>query len=91
MEMHHRNPDRKEGEHKPQAYLITWHCYGTWFPGQLGAVPRTQNRFNSPLPEVNAYKECHARDRTRDAPYALDDVRRKIVLDRLLEVCCFRR
>ncbi len=88
----HQNPERQRGEqvHKAQAYLITWQCYGSWFPGEPGAVPRTQNQFNSPLPEANAAKERHARDRTRDAPYTLDEVRRQIVLDSLQEVGRFR-
>jgi REP element-mobilizing transposase RayT len=92
MEILHRNPDRKEGEHvhKAQTYLITWSCYGSRLPGQPGAVPRTQNQFNSPLPEPNTQKEHHALDRTRDAPYTLDEIRRHVVLESLQEVCRFR-
>jgi REP element-mobilizing transposase RayT len=78
---------RKGGE---QAYLITWRCYGNRFPGQDGAVPRTQNRFGSPLPEPSAPKERHSRNRMPEASYVLDEVRRQVVLDSVCEVCRFR-
>src|SRR5580704_7191936 len=74
-----RNPDRQEGE-QTITYLITWSCFGSWLPGQGGAVPRTQNQFNSPLPEPNVQKERHSRNRMPDAPYMLDEVRRQLVL-----------
>jgi REP element-mobilizing transposase RayT len=87
-----RNPDRQEGEQvqTARAYLITWSCYGSWLPGQAGAVPRSQNRFNSPLPEANTQNERHSRNRMPDAPYVLDENRRQVVLDSVREVCDFR-
>jgi REP element-mobilizing transposase RayT len=84
-----RNPDHEGGE-QVRTCLTTWHCYGSWLPGQAGAVPRTQNKFNSPVPEANQHKERHARGRTRDAPYTLDETRRQIVRESLQEVRRFR-
>jgi REP element-mobilizing transposase RayT len=73
-----------------QAYLITWASYGSWLPGQDGAVPRTQNQFGSRLPEPNTQKERHSWNRMPDEPYMLDETRRNVVLESVREVCRFR-
>jgi REP element-mobilizing transposase RayT len=83
---HHDNPQ----EVRPSTYLITFVCYGSWLPGQPGAVPRGQNVFGTRLPEANANRERLARNRMRQQPYLLDAIRRKIVLRSLQEVCFYR-
>jgi len=71
-------------------YLITWVCYGTWLPGESGAVPRKLNQFGAPLPESDQNREQQSRDRMRQQPYQLDTIRREIVLNTLREVCAWR-
>jgi REP element-mobilizing transposase RayT len=85
-----QNPDRQGGEGPPTTYLITWPCYGARLPGEDGAVPRTQNHFGGPLPESNAHKERHSRNRMQQPPYLLDAVRGQVVLESLKEACHFR-
>jgi REP element-mobilizing transposase RayT len=83
-----RNRDRKGAARS--AYLITFACYGTWLPGQAGAVDRVHNLFGSPLPEANPVEEAKARVRLRQPPYLLDGKRRQIVLGAIQEVCFHR-
>jgi REP element-mobilizing transposase RayT len=82
-----RNRDRQGAF---STYLITWVCYATWLPGESGAVPRSTNRFGSPLPEPDASRQQQSRDRMTQQPYRLDVVRRNIVLNTLHEVCSCR-
>lgn len=70
-------------------YLITWACYGTWLPGMVGSVPRTQNRFGAPLPEANGAKARQSRNAMIQSPYQLDSIRREIILESLLRTCSF--
>ncbi len=72
-------------------YLLTWACYGAWLPGQPGAIRRTRNQYNSPLPEPDFRNECYFRNRMTQAPYLLDDaVRRHLVLQSLQALCAHR-
>jgi REP element-mobilizing transposase RayT len=87
---HFQNRDRQEAEGAATTYLITWACYGVWLPGQDGSVPRTQNRYGSPLPEPNTNKERHSGNRMSQEPYVLDVVRRQVVLNSLRQVCSCR-
>jgi REP element-mobilizing transposase RayT len=83
----HRNRDREGAEH---TYLITWVCYGSWLPGQEGAVHRTMNRFGAPAGQENEIKERHSVARMAQDQYSLDQLRREVVLDSLHKVCRFR-
>ena len=56
-----QNRDRQEAD-RP-VYLITFVCYGTWLPGQAGAVDRSHNRFGSRLREPDPVEEQRARRR----------------------------
>jgi REP element-mobilizing transposase RayT len=78
------NRDREEAA---TTYLITWVCYGAWLPGQIGAVPRNQNRFGGRFPEPNSAKELQSRCQMAQEPYLLDSVRRQMVLKTMHEVC----
>jgi len=73
------------------AYLITWACYGAWLPGKEGAIPRTNNRFGSRLPQANAYMERHSRQRMPQPAYSLDDTRRQAALNSIVQVCSYRQ
>jgi REP element-mobilizing transposase RayT len=81
------NRDRKGA---PTTYLITWVCYGTWLPGQSGAIPWTHNGFGSRLPGADAARELFSRSRMTQTPYRLDSIRVQLVLNSLCEVCCYR-
>lgn len=87
-----RNHDREGAvpEASPAAYLVTWVCYGAWLPGQAGAILRTQNRFGTPIPEPDIRKELRAKARITQEPYLLDEIRRQLVLQSLIEVCSCR-
>jgi REP element-mobilizing transposase RayT len=93
-----QNRDRQGAPTEPKrgrtgaaiTYLITWVCYGTWLPGQDGAVPRCQNHFGAPLPEPDANREQRSRVRMAQPCYLLDAIRRPLVLKTLQEVCSWR-
>ena len=72
-------------------YLITFVCYGTWLPGQAGAVDRDHNRFGSRLREADPVAEQRARKRMLQPAYHLDAERRQIVLEALQQVCSHRQ
>jgi REP element-mobilizing transposase RayT len=71
-------------------YLITFVCYGAWLPGQVGAIPRTQNRYASPLPEPDARRTQCVTNRMVQQRYVLDAARRNAVLKSIKEVCGYR-
>ena len=83
-----QNRDREGAA--PSTYLITFACYGTWLPGQAGAVDRRNNLFGSALPESNPAKEARAKKRMLDQPYFLDADRRTLVLNAIQQVCLHR-
>jgi REP element-mobilizing transposase RayT len=88
--IHPQNRDRQGAEGAATTYLITWACYGAWLPGKDGSIPRTQNRFGSPLPEPNRNKERHSGNRMTQDPYLLDVTRGQVVLNSLQQVCSCR-
>jgi len=94
MNPHHaieppQNRDRQEAN-RP-VYLITFGCYGTWLPGQAGAVNRNHNRFGSRLREADPVEEQRARRRMLQPAYYLDEEPRQIVLEALQQVCSHRQ
>ena len=60
--------------------MITFVCYGTWLPGQAGAVDRGHNLFGSRFVEPNPLTEAKAQARMPQPPYRLDAKRRQVVL-----------
>ena len=80
-----RNRDRQEAERA--AFLLTFVCYGTRLPGQLGSVDRLHNRFGDRLPEANPGRVNRVIRTMRQPAYLLDDQRRRIVLGALRETC----
>jgi hypothetical protein len=83
-----QNRDRQGASQS--TYLITFVCYGSWLPGQAGAVDRTHNLFGSRLPDADRSRQRDADQRMRQPPYLLDITRRRIVLAAILEVCVHR-
>ena len=72
------------------AYLITFVCYGSWLPGQPGAIDRKQNVFGSRLPQPDSKAQARAASRMKQEPYLLDAIRREVVLRSLQQVCLHR-
>jgi len=83
-----RNHDRQGAP--ASAYLIAFVCYGSWLPGQTGAVDRDHSLFGSRWPEADAAQETHAMNRMKQDTYILDANRRQVVLKALQEVCSQR-
>ena len=72
-------------------YFITFACYGTRLPGQAGAVDRQHNLYKGPFAKKSEVREIYAEELTRQAPYILDDTRRRLVLGAIQEVCQWRK
>ena len=83
-----RNRDRQGASFS--TYLITFVCYGSWLPGQPGAIDRSQNGYGSRLPEPDSEERDQARSRMKQEPYLLDAIRREVVLTSLKQVCFHR-
>ena len=72
-------------------YFITFACYGAHLHGdESGSVDRHHNRYGSRTLEENPQRVAAERQRMKDTPYELDEERREIVLQTLLEVCLHR-
>jgi hypothetical protein len=73
------------------AYLITFHTYGTWLPGDpRGTVPRHQNRYGEPKRgRCDALME-RARGLLQSPPVVLEPEERVVVLNAFQEVCRHR-
>ena len=76
---------------RPLAYLITWTCYGTWLHGEAkGSVDRRQNRFGEAYLPADPSRN-DAERRSMDQPcYRLDEARRKIVLETIIDQARYR-
>jgi REP element-mobilizing transposase RayT len=74
----------------PNTFLITFACYGSWLPGEIGTIPRTQNQFGSRPPLPNAGIKHPVKDRMVQSQYLLDRVRRPVVLNAIHSVCAHR-
>lgn len=79
--------DQNRDQQGAATYLLTWVCYGTWVPGQGGAIPRTRNQYGSPLHEADAQQEYRSRNRMTEEQYTLDSVSRQIVLKSIQQLC----
>jgi REP element-mobilizing transposase RayT len=77
---------------QPLAYFITFTTYGTWLHGQEpGSVDDAHNQVGTPWLNPNASRrQANGRQMTQ-APYVLDEARRRVVRDAILEECQFRR
>ena len=76
----------------PAAYFITFNCYGTWLHGEK---PTSVDRFNNIpgtdfLPLISKQAQL-ARKQMLETPYCLDEHRRHIVLQAIIDVCDYRQ
>jgi len=75
----------------PLAYFLTFTTYGTWLHGsESGSVDRRQNLPGTPFLPSHAGWENSRQGVLRQAPYALDQARRDVVLRTVCEVCTHR-
>jgi REP element-mobilizing transposase RayT len=73
------------------AYLITFTCYGSYIPGQQGAIDREHNVPGSRLPSPRPKLRQHVDASLKQAPFEMDHGQRAIVLKAIGEVCRYRR
>ena len=83
--------DSPSADGRPLAYLITWTCYGTWLHGEAkGSVDQRHNRFGEAYLPADPSRNTAER-RSMDQPcYHLDEARRKIVLETIIDQACYR-
>lgn len=76
---------------RPLAYFITFTTYGTWLHGDArGSVDREHNQVGTPWLEPDSQRRAANRRKMSQDPYTLDDCRRGIVLEAIIEECRFR-
>src|SRR5258706_11602755 len=77
---------------QPLAYFITFTTHGTWLHGDApGSVDREHNQFDTPWLNPDEGKRSEMRRKMTQDAYYLDELRRKIVRDAIVEECQFRR
>lgn len=75
----------------PLAYFITFTTYGTWLHGKnRQSVDRLNNVVGLPFSRPNENREKARLAQLQQNPYQLDDSKRQIVLETILEVAQFR-
>jgi REP element-mobilizing transposase RayT len=76
----------------PLAYFLTWHCYGTWFPGHAGGSVDDEHRaYGSLFAPANADQLAKNAARMVHDPIPFDEPRRGTVQTAVIEVCAHRK
>jgi REP element-mobilizing transposase RayT len=76
----------------PLAYFISFTCYGTWLHGEeKGSVDDEHNVPDTPFLPPSFELRQEEQGLMDQAPYHLDEKRRQIVLDAIIEVCWHRK
>ena len=76
----------------PVAYFITFNCYGTWLHGdKLTSVDRFNNTPGTDFLSLNSKRAGLVKKQMSETPYFLDESRRHIVLQAIVEVCSYRQ
>ena len=84
------NPNFDES-HIPQAYFISFRCYGTWLHGdERGSINLSHNTFGSPFLAPNSKLEAEKQQLLKTPPVKLDAVRRGAVEFAVRETCKIR-
>jgi REP element-mobilizing transposase RayT len=77
---------------EPLALFITFTTYGAWLHGRdPGSVDRAHNAWGTPVLPPDPEREQQRRAQMRQPAYVLDDARRQVVLNTILEVARHRR
>jgi|ERR1019366_1175343 REP element-mobilizing transposase RayT len=76
----------------PLAFFITFSTYGAWLHGRdVGSIDKSHNKVGTPFLPPDEGRERLESSNLREAPYLLDDDRRSVVLQTILEVARHRR
>ena len=76
---------------QPLAYFLTFTTYGTRLHGDdRGSVDRDHNGYGTPLLPPDPFARNAARRMMTQEPYLLDEPRRNLVRDAIVEECRFR-
>jgi len=76
----------------PIAYFITFTCYGTWLHGEKSmSVDRFTNLPGTNFLSFNSKRLHLVKKSMPESPYFLDELRRKIVLQAIEDVCIHRQ
>lgn len=76
----------------PLAYFITFTCYGTWLHGEKPiSVDRLNNTPGTDFLSFNSKRSGLVKKQMSETPYFLDELRRLIVLQAIMEVCSYRQ
>ena len=91
MTVHHAHNEDNTFE-SPLAYHVVFHCYGTRLPGDIrGTASRHRNIPGSIFIPYSPSRMRLNQKRMRQPPYELDIMRRRIVMQAIMEVCRYRR
>lgn len=75
----------------PNAYLITFHTYGTWLHGGArGSVDPSHNRFQGELVPADSNRYSSARSRMKQPALRLGGQQRPVVREAIEGVCAHR-
>lgn len=76
----------------PLAYFITFTSYGTWLHGEKPtSVDRLNNTPGTDFLSFNSKRSYLVKKQMSETPYFLDELRRRIVLQAIMEVCSYRQ
>jgi REP element-mobilizing transposase RayT len=76
----------------PLAYFITFTCYGTWLHGEKPtSVDPLNNTPGTDFLTLNSKRAGLVKKQMSEIPYFLDESRRRIVLQTIVEVCGYRQ
>lgn len=76
----------------PLAYFITFTCYGTWIQGEkLTSVDRFNNTPGTDFLSFNSKRSHLVKKQMSETLYFLDEARRRIVLQAIMEASSYRR
>jgi len=77
---------------EPLAYLITFTCYGTWLHGdKRGSVDKEHNTYQSDFVPPNDNRKNVRMEQLTCQPVVLDNKERKIVGNKIIDVCQHRQ
>jgi REP element-mobilizing transposase RayT len=75
----------------PLAYHIVFTCYGTWLQGDArGSVTMRKNTFGTFRLASNPSRQLDHERRMTQPSYHLDEARRQVVMEAIIEVCAYR-
>jgi REP element-mobilizing transposase RayT len=80
--------DVSAAEVEPQAFFVTFTCYGTWLHGdERGSVDRDHNEWQTPPLDPDEDRERREFQLLRHSPVRLESQQRSIVQQAIQEVC----